>query len=197
MTPAIVPASGRSTRMGRPKLVLTIEGQPLIARVIHALSAGGAGPIVVVAPAPEIEAAREVAQAAEGAGAQVIVPPSPTADMRASVELGLDWLERQAAPEAFLLAPADSVGISAELVRQVIDAGHAHRGLIVVPSHSGKRGHPVLFPWTMAEAIRALPPDVGINALLSDEATMVAFETADPGTLRDLDTPADYHRWRP
>src|SRR5215468_2464915 len=47
---AIVPAAGRSVRMGRPKLVLTIGGQTVLARVVKALRAGGAGRVVVVAP---------------------------------------------------------------------------------------------------------------------------------------------------
>ena len=39
--------------MGRPKLLLPFEGQPLIGRVITALRQGGAEPVVVVTPPPD------------------------------------------------------------------------------------------------------------------------------------------------
>ena len=50
---AIVPAAGRSERMGRPKLILPIGGATVIARVVAALRQGGAEPVVVVAPPAE------------------------------------------------------------------------------------------------------------------------------------------------
>jgi molybdenum cofactor cytidylyltransferase len=197
MIPAIVPAAGRSARMGQPKLVLPIEGQPLIGKVVHALREGGAGPIVVVAPAEMIAGAQDVADAAERAGAQVIIPRFPPPEMRCSVELGLDWLEQHGAPEAFLLAPGDSAGISAELVRLVLAALQAQPGSIIVPTHAGKRGHPVLFPWTMTATIRALPEHVGINTLMTGHAPVHLFETPHAGALQDIDTPEDYRTWTP
>ena len=50
--PAIVPAAGKSRRMGQPKMLLPFGGQPLIGRVVRALLEGGAEPVIVVAPRP-------------------------------------------------------------------------------------------------------------------------------------------------
>ena len=44
MIAAVVPAAGHSQRMGRPKLILPIGGQTVIARVVSALRDGGASP---------------------------------------------------------------------------------------------------------------------------------------------------------
>src|SRR3954467_2079355 len=104
MIAALVPAAGRSERMGRPKLILPIGGVPLIARVVAALRSGGPDPVVVVAPPPDAPggagAARPAGPAGPGEracaptaqGGRVVFSPEPTADMRASVVLGLDHL---------------------------------------------------------------------------------------------------------
>src|SRR5215471_3453560 len=56
MIAAVVPAAGRSSRMGRPKLLLDFEGESLIRRVVTALRGGGADRIVVVPPVDSPEA---------------------------------------------------------------------------------------------------------------------------------------------
>jgi molybdenum cofactor cytidylyltransferase len=120
--------------------------------------------------------------------------------MRATIEAGLDWLEHHSGrtPNALLLAPADSPGLSAALVSQVIGHARAHPGKIVVPAFRGRRGHPVLLPWPSALAIRALPAGTGVNALIAGRASeVVTVDVRDPGTVADLDTPEDYRRWGP
>ena len=68
MIAAVVPAAGRSQRMGRPKLLLPIDGEPLIVRVVTALREGGAERVVVVAPPAESEGGPAVAALASQAG---------------------------------------------------------------------------------------------------------------------------------
>jgi molybdenum cofactor cytidylyltransferase len=193
---AIVPAAGRSERMGRPKLILPIGGMAVIARVVAALRQGGADPVVVVAAPADAPGGSVLADEAARLGARVVVPPGPTADMRASIELGLDALDGASPPGALLLAPGDSPGISPEAVARLIARFGADRPAIVVPTCAGRRGHPVLLRWDVALRIRRLPAGVGVNAVLAAGAEeVVALELGDPGTLADLDTPEDYRRW--
>ncbi len=196
MIAAVVPAAGRSERMGRPKLILPLGATTVIARVVHALRAGGAEPIVVVAPPADFAGADVLADEATRAGAVVIVAGSATADMRASVELGLDWLGRGTDPSAVLVAPGDSPGITAGLVRRILDRATAEPASIVVPRFGGRRGHPVALPWGLAAGIRDLPEGTGVNALLAARAERVLMLDVDePGTTADLDTPDDYRAW--
>ncbi len=197
---AIVPAAGLSVRMGRPKLLLPIGGRPLIARVVAALIEGGAGPVVVVAPPADPAApwADEIAALADGAGALVVRPDSAPPDMRASVERGLDALAGRsgAPPPTVLIAPADSPGITPELVARVIAASAERPDALIVPAHRGRRGHPLALPWTIATAIRLLSPGLGINALVAGLADrLVEVDAHDPSALADLDTPDDYAAW--
>lgn len=196
MIAAIVPAAGRSERMGRPKLILPLEGGTVIARVIRALREGGVETVVVVAPPSEFPGAEVLADEATRAGAVVVVADSATADMRASVELGLDRLRRGPAPSAVLLAPGDSPGITPALVRRIIALASAEPASIVVPRYRGRRGHPVALPWDLATEVFDLPTGTGVNALLTARADRVLMlDVDDPGTTADLDTPDDYRAW--
>ena len=196
MIPAIVPAAGRSERMGRPKLILPIEGTTVIARVVSALLGGGAGPVIVVVPPADAPGAATLAEEAARAGAEVLVAADRPPDMRGSFELGFARLAEGAAATMVLLTPGDSAGITAALVAEVIARARQEPRGIVIPVVKGRRGHPVALPWHLAAAVSALPEGVGINALVAlhpDE--VVELLVAEPGAVDDLDTPEDYDRW--
>ncbi|RUL87883.1 nucleotidyltransferase family protein [Tautonia sociabilis] len=200
MIAAIVPAAGRSERMGRPKLTLPVAGGgTVIDRVIAALRRGGVAAVVVVGPPLDAPGSAELFQQAADAGALAIPVPSPTEDMRSTVEVGLDFLDRSSlGARTVLIAPGDSVGLSAGLIASVVSRAKEEPESIVVPVFEGQRGHPLALPAEVARSIRELPPGVGINALRDRFADrVVLLDVPDPGTTADLDTPDDYRRWSP
>lgn len=195
MIVALVPACGQSRRMGRPKLVLPIDGQPLLLRVIRALLEGGVHRVLVLC-APESEpGAAQSASIALTSGAEVLVAPQLTPDMRTTVELGLATLQ-PTPPDLVVLSPADAPGLSSSSVRLLLEASALRPGRIIIPIVQGRRGHPLLLPWPFARQIPELPPNVGVNALLHHHQTEIdEIPLSDPGLLEDLDTPEDYLRW--
>lgn len=196
MIAAIVPAAGRSERMGRPKLILPLGETTVIERVVASLRGGGADPVIVVAPPRDAPGGALLIDAAEAAGAVVVVPAQRPADMRASFERGIARLAELPAPLAVLLAPADSPGITPALVALVVEQVRAEPQAIVIPTYQGRRGHPIALPWDLAVGSRGLPLGAGLNALVALNASrVVEFDAGDPGTLDDLDTPQDYERW--
>lgn len=201
MIAAIVPAAGRSGRMGRPKLLLKHDGRSILDVVVGALLQGGAAPVVVVVP-PETEPeGPTLAHEALRAGAAVVAPAIRPTEMRDSIEVGLSALAAQpgSPPGAVLIAPADNPGITPELVRRVIGLRRAASESIIIPSFEGRRGHPILVPWETAARIRDLPPDVGVNVLVAGETAagrVVEIELSESSALADLDTPEDWERWQ-
>ena len=150
----------------------------------------------MVVPPDTQEGAGDLATEAERAGARVVVADPPPADMRASIEHGLDRLEREPTPDTLLIAPGDSPGIVAELVARVVAQARADPRAIIVPSSQGRRGHPIALPWSLSAEIRDLPDDVGVNALIARHAgRVVEIDVDHPDSLADLDTPEDYRRW--
>jgi molybdenum cofactor cytidylyltransferase len=183
--------------MGRPKLVLPIGGVPVIAHVVAALRNGGADLVLVVAPPREQPGAAELIDQAIRAGAEVVVLATPTRDMRATIEHGLDALERRRpVPDGVLLAPGDSPGLAPEHVAAVLEQFRTDPTFGVVPTHAGQRGHPLVIPWLLAKTIRTLPTGVGVNALLQTPSNrIVEIDLMDPRIRADLDTPEDYRTW--
>jgi molybdenum cofactor cytidylyltransferase len=181
--------------MGRPKLALPLGGRTVLQCVIAALRAGGADEVlVVIGPhVPGLEAP------ARAEGAHVLILPEETADMRATVEHGLRWLEAVFHPrpeERWLLAPADHPTLDSAIVRHLLQARAASAtASIVVPTFQGKRGHPTLIDWKHVEPMRALPAGEGLNAYLRrcGEQTL-ELDVVSSEVLTDLDTPEDYER---
>jgi CTP:molybdopterin cytidylyltransferase MocA len=197
MIAAVVPAAGLSSRMGRPKLALPLGERTIIERVVLALRDGGVKPIVVVI-APHVA---ELGPIAAAAGASVVVLPSATADMRATVEHGLRWLDEHDQPtadDAWMLAPADYPLLDGNVVRGLCDQfAHDPTKSIVVPIYNGKRGHPVLIGWKHVAGIRATPAGQGIDAYLrAHSAETLELSVTSAGVLNDLDTPGEYERLR-
>ncbi|MEX1094874.1 MAG: nucleotidyltransferase family protein [Planctomycetales bacterium] len=189
---AVVPAAGHSRRMGVPKLLLPLGGKTVLARLLESLDRPGiAGRFVVVRPDDE-----PLASEAEKCGATVVRPEIAPPDMRASVEAALEHIEKQHAPapeEGWLLAPADHPLLDGAVVDALIAHWQQESCGILVPTGAGRRGHPALFRWRLARAVRALPADAGANRLLeefAEEVRELAVERE--SVLTDLDTPADY-----
>jgi molybdenum cofactor cytidylyltransferase len=196
MIAALVPAAGCSARMGRPKLLFEFNGQSLIGLVVSALRSGGAECVVVVAPPCDAAEGPAVAAEARRAGAEVIVPRTRPGEMRESIELGLERLARNDTPQSVLLTPGDYPGINAEIVGQLVQYRTRMPDRIVIPSHNGRRGHPIVLPWAIAAQVPSLPRGAGVNALVAQNGDIVVeLEVASPEIVYDLDTPADLQHW--
>jgi molybdenum cofactor cytidylyltransferase len=197
MIAAIVPAAGKSLRMGRPKLLLEFRGQTVIGRVVTALRAGGAGHVAVVAPPADTPEGPAIAAEAIRAGAQVVAPALRPAEMRDSIELGLAIFAGRPAPERVVIAPGDSPGITAEVVGQLLEEAARRPDCIVVPRCDGRRGHPIVLPWSIAGDVALLPAGLGLNELIKrHEARIAELPVADVNLVSDLDTPDDLRRWQ-
>jgi molybdenum cofactor cytidylyltransferase len=197
MTFALIPAGGRSTRMGRSKLALPLGGRTVLEHVIGALRQAGVEEVLVVL-GPHVAELRPLA---ERAGAGVHVLPEETPDMRATIEAGLRFLEERFHPapdDDWLLVPADHPTLDPGVVRQLLRARSEHsEKTIAIPTYQGQRGHPALIRWRHVAGIQAHSSGEGLNTYLRQQAgetLEVPVESAD--ILLDLDTPEDYERLR-
>lgn len=192
---ALLPAAGRSSRMGQPKLLLPYRGVTILEAVLRTLQQAGIERILVVTP-PDLP---ELGRIAQAAGVEVHVLAELTKDMRATVEAGLRHAEATFRPQGeddWLLIPADHPTLDLEIINQLREAreSRADRS-IFVPTWNGKRGHPTLIRWRHVEHIRNLPADQGINSYLRQQhGTVLEIPAQSADVLIDLDTPEDYRR---
>jgi|SRR5581483_5624615 len=193
---AIIPAAGKSTRMGRPKLSLPLGERTVLEWVVAALRQAGVADILVVV-APHVA---DLQRLAEHAGASSLLLPQETVEMRATVSHGLRWIQDHHRPQpddCWLLVPADHPTLDAAVVRQLVAARQASGKDICVPVFQGKRGHPTLVAWKLAADVLQLPEGTGLNRFFRQhQDDTVEFPVSTPEVLRDLDTPTDYEQLR-
>jgi molybdenum cofactor cytidylyltransferase len=197
---AIVPAAGLSVRMGQSKLLLPLEGRPLIAHAIAAWEDAGVDAIAVVVRADD----HNLAAAVEDLGnskVELVRPAAPPPDMKASVQAAVLHLQARWSPtteDCFLVAPADMPRLSPIVIAQMLIESIYHADKMIVPTAFGRRGHPVLFPWTMADAVLELPTDAGLNVLVErGPAVAMPSEILLNKNLQgfdDVDTPEEFRR---
>jgi molybdenum cofactor cytidylyltransferase len=194
--------------MGQPKLTLPWRVGDRVAtiveRVVAMLRAGGVTRVLVVARRDDIALAETVARSS----ARLVTPEVDPPDMRASIAAGLSAARDDvASPGPWLVVPGDHPLFSPETVRRLLSAweqfvateAEAERtqSSVFVPTHDGRRGHPVLFAPELAGAVDAIPADAGLDWFVkSGMAMRREVPVDDPGILADLDTPADYEFWR-
>jgi molybdenum cofactor cytidylyltransferase len=177
--------------MGRPKLLLPWRDKTLIQHTLAAWHASGVTHTIVVTRPDDTELAAVV----RDAGAEVVVAPVAPPEMKDSIQIGLKYVTLKlhpAASDVWLLAPADMPQLSANVVRQLLVTHNPADPRILVPVHGAERGHPVLFPWTVASDVASLSTSEGVNVIKQRYGwTGVAV----PELLaQDIDSPEDYER---
>ena len=191
----ILPAAGHSLRMGQPKLLLPWETSTLVEHVLRVWQSSRVDVVVVVARGDD----RQLLDVLSHYEVHTVCPPSAPAEMKHSVQYGLQYLRDQFAPadeDRWLLSPADTPMITASHINLVLDTACADpRSRIVIPVCNGRRGHPVAFPWPMASQVLALGDDEGVNAVVRRHAVLEC-RVPDAGILQDVDCPDEYHRLR-
>ncbi len=180
--------------MGQPKLLLPFASATVIEHVIRAWQASAVSGVVIVVRSDD----HDLRAVCEATSANLVIAETPPAEMKDSVQLGLQFVEQNCSPadeDVWLLAPADMPELSPAIVDALLDAHEVRAPAILAPMFGGKRGHPVLFPWAMALKVEELGADEGVNALLARH-DFRRIACADPSILHDLDSPDDYQRLR-
>lgn len=173
---AIILAAGASHRFGtEDKLQAQLGGLTVLDAAIAATD--GLDQRIVVARAP-ISAPQ---------GVRVVINPDADAGMGGSLAIGVA-----------ALTPCDGVFVvlgDMPLIPQAVYqqlAAHLTGYNIVVPTHDGRDGHPVLFAATCFDDLRALKGDTGARHLITGgRYRVVRLEVDTEAIVQDIDTKDD------
>ena len=185
---ALLPAAGRSERMGTPKSLLPWAGRPLVAHQVGVLGQFCAiGEIVVVTG----HNAADVEAALLGTQAQSVHNARFEMGRGTSIVVGINAL--QTAWTGVLIASVDQP-LRTELVGELLVAWAVTPNQIVRPVHKGKHGHPVIFPGRLRDELVAVTDDTqGLRAVMHRHRKDVrGAEVSCPEALLNLNTWADY-----
>jgi molybdenum cofactor cytidylyltransferase len=194
MIAGVILAAGRSTRMGRPKSLLTCrDGRTFARALVDALRDGGVSPLVIVGRPDDRALRGEV----EAIGSPVTFVANSDADAGGQLSSVLAGLREADGPDlsALMVVPVDAPLIAAETVSTLIAAFGATAAPVVRARYQGRNGHPVIFSRKVFGELRAADPALGAKAVLRAHANhIVNVDVDDPGVLGDIDTPDDYRR---
>ncbi len=190
---AIIPAAGASVRMGQPKQLLAFGESTMLETVIETVLEGDTDGVIVVTN-PMIEEALDLTEDPRHLTA---ILHDDRAEMLDSILLGVDGLKQRCAPvesDAFMVCPGDVPRVTSELVRACADSYRTQPDAIVVATHGGKPGHPIVTPFAMLEEVKSLR-QTGLRGILESKSDHVRhLEVEAPETQQDIDTPEDYQR---
>jgi molybdenum cofactor cytidylyltransferase len=190
---AVVLAAGASERMGATnKLLAPVGDSPMIARVVNALVASRARPIVVVTG----HGAEQVSDALAGRPIRLVHNPDYAQGLSTSLRAGLSALEGGREVEGAVIALGDMPWVASEDIDSLIDAFEPREGhTICVPVHNRKRGNPTLWSAHYFNEMQRLEGDIGARHLLAQhDEDVCEVPTENAGVLRDIDTPESLDR---
>lgn len=183
---AIVLAGGQSRRMGRVnKLLASIDGIPMVVRVVDVALAAQTAQVVVVTGHEEAR----VREALTGKPVSFVHNSDYAQGLSTSLKAGLAGLPEDIDGVVVLLG--DMPRIKPSHVDRLIAAFNPLEGrAICVPTYAGKRGNPVLFASRLIAEISAVAGDVGAKHLIGEHADEVAEVPIDDDAIFvDVDTP--------
>jgi CTP:molybdopterin cytidylyltransferase MocA len=184
---AVVLAAGASTRLGRAKQLIDIEGEPLLRRATRRVLATGPGDCIVVLD----HDAERIGKVLDGLDVRVLRIRDADTGMAASLRAGLISLDASCAGALVVLT--DQPALTADHLEALCAAWRAAPERAAASAYAGVLGVPAVLPRAWFEEIIALRGDAGARALLrarSDDVTALAA----PELAVDIDRVDDIPR---
>ncbi|MCE5195888.1 MAG: nucleotidyltransferase family protein, partial [Negativicutes bacterium] len=189
-TGAVIVAAGLSSRMKSFKPMLQLGGSTVIKTAIETLKAAGVDPIVVVTG---LEAERLQHHLAPLNVTCLYNPDYRTTDMFFSACLGMQWIQERC--ERFFFLPADVPLFAKRSLLTMMGLMDYSHCAVLLPSHKGRSGHPVLLQNGIISDLLQSKGDGGLGAALSSlTCSKETIELPDLGMTLDADRPEDYQR---
>jgi molybdenum cofactor cytidylyltransferase len=183
---AVVLAAGKSSRMApyNKLLVADRSGKPMVCRVVDNALSSRARPVIVVTG----HRADDIRAALGNRPVGFVHAEAFAVGLSASLKAGIAALPDTAA--AALVCLGDMPLVTGRIIDRLIEAWDPDEGRsIVVPTHQGRAGNPILWSRAFFAEILELDGDAGARALLRrHEEQVTDVEIGDDAVLRDFDT---------
>ena len=177
-------AAGTSSRFGdENKLLVDIDGIPIVRHAANTLVGSGVDPVVAVVGCD----ADAVAAALDGLPIELVENPEFATGQASSVRTGVATIADRS--DAVVIALGDMPHVSIESIEKLLDAYREGRGDALAVAYNGERGNPVLFDQRWYDQLQHIDGDVGGRGILQEWGTLI--ETRDPGVRYDIDRPDD------
>ena len=188
----VILAAGASTRMGRPKQLLPLNGQPLLLHSVdEALSTSVSDVVVVLGSDPDTY--RDLL---ETYPVKLVVNDAWRGGIGSSVKAGLMAIrERVRNLDAALFLVGDQPAIRFEYLCRMINMYHNSSVNLIASGYGETYGVPALFGSEFFDEILQLDDADGAKRVLRNHEHLVTILECPEGAI-DIDTPQDYANFK-
>ena len=188
----VILAAGESRRMGRPKQLLPINGQPLLLRVVEEALSSPVSHVMVVLGSNH-ESHRELL---ETYPVHLINNPDWKKGIGTSIRRGVEeMMTRVKGLDAILVMVGDQPAIRFEYLSHMINTYQQTSSLAIASGYANTYGVPVLFDKSLFDELLNLNDDQGAKTIISSRRNEILVLDCPEGEL-DLDTPDDVVRFQ-
>ena len=182
----VILAAGASRRMGRNKMLLELEGEPLVRRAARRALAAGLAPVVIVL-GHEADRARAALADLPLAFA---LNPAFTGPTSASLHRGLDQLGLDV--DAAVVTLGDMVLVTADMLAELVTTTRASTAPLVVSRYGDVTAPPLLFRRSLFGELLAWTGEGCGKAVVQAHRHDAVYVERSPELLADVDTPEDF-----
>jgi molybdenum cofactor cytidylyltransferase len=191
---AVILSGGESRRMGSPKALISYRGKTFVEHLLEVTRHPRVGVtrIVVGAHAEEIRAKIKMKISAHAG--DIVVNVDWENGQLSSIQAAIRSLTVNET-SGLILCPVDHPVVSAALVAQLIERFDFGGKSIVLPTHHGKRGHPLLFRSSLYDELLAASAEVGARQVVWAHADDVdEVDTGEEGVVLNINDPETLER---
>jgi len=183
----VILAAGSSSRIGRVKQLLAFRETTVLGQVIENAAGSVLDTVILVLG----HGAEEIQKVVRLEGVTMVMNEAHALGQSTSLRAGLSAVSAKTGGVMFILGDQPLVG--PDVMNSLIDGYSRTRAPIVLPTHQGRRGNPVVIDRTLFARIESLTGDLGARVLFEEYAeAIVEIETEDDSIHFDLDTWDDY-----
>lgn len=192
-TAGIVLAAGTSSRFGKPKQLLRIQGRTLLEIVVDAALGSQLEQVVVVLGHVFNQSSQALSRQKGDPRLTIVENPDFLKGMSGSLHAGLIKVRHVFPSVMFLLA--DQPLITSERIDLLLKHYWTSNQEICVPCRRGQRGNPAIFSRRFYDRIFDIQGDVGARAIIDSHPDQVLqLESDDSAFFSDIDMQQDFDK---
>ena len=189
-TAGLILAAGESSRFGELKQLASVDGQPLLARVVRAALSSALDKTILVLGFSAERISRQLGSILDDPGLSVITNTAYKAGMATSIRAGMAQIDESF--DSAMIILGDFPLLNSHIIDQVLQAYRTSGRGICLPVRDDRWGHPICLSRRFFDSLMQIEGDIGAREIIKRNWSEVyPFNIGEDGCFFDVDTQQD------